>query len=97
MTTDATGNAEACARGRAVLVVIPTLNEVGTIASVVDALLQDLPAHADVRIVVSDGGSTDGTVALVLRLAAADSRLIYLDNPRRTQSAAKGFVGISRF
>jgi len=96
MTIDAAANAEASARGRAVLVVIPTLNEAGTIVSVVDALLQDPPAHADLRIVISDGGSTDGTVALVQRLAAAESRLIHLHNPRRNQSAAVN-LAVQRF
>ncbi len=88
MTTEIAGDAGPPAGRRAVLVVIPTLNEAGTIASVVDALLQDPPTQADLRIVVADGGSTDGTVELVQRLAAADPRVHHLDNPRRIQGAA---------
>jgi succinoglycan biosynthesis protein ExoA len=73
---------------RHVLVVIPTLNEARTIAGVVQALRADLPPQANVEIVVADGGSTDGTVERVQRMAAADPSLRLLGNPRRVQSAA---------
>ena len=73
---------------RSVLVVIPTLNEVRTIEGVVRSLRADPPAGTTVSIVVADGGSTDGTVELVQRLAAADPALRFLANPRRIQSAA---------
>lgn len=73
---------------RAVLVVIPTLNEVRHIEGVVHSLRADLPRDARVDIVVADGGSTDGTVALVQALAATDPTLHLLANPQRIQSAA---------
>ena len=73
---------------RSVLVVIPTLNEVNTIEAVVDALCIDLPPHADVSMVVADGGSTDGTVERVLRLCADRAGLALLHNTKRIQSAA---------
>lgn len=72
----------------AILVVIPTLNEAPAIEGVVDALAQDWPAGHRVRIVVADGGSTDGTVQQVQRLAATRPWLSLLPNPRRLQSAA---------
>jgi succinoglycan biosynthesis protein ExoA len=78
MSTDAT---------LSVLVVIPTLDEVKTIEGVIEALSQDLPKHAEVSMVVADGGSTDGTVELVRRLSAANPSLRLMNNPQRIQSA----------
>ena len=72
---------------RSVLVVIPTLNEAGTIEQVVRRLAEDLPAKARVSLVVVDGGSTDGTVEIVRRLAATRERLSLVHNPARIQSA----------
>ena len=73
---------------RSVLVVIPTLNEARTIEGVVQSLSSDLPPDAEVRIVVADGGSDDGTVELVERMGAAQPLLHVVANPRRIQSAA---------
>lgn len=70
------------------LVAIPTLNEAAHIEGVVGAILRDLHATDDVCVAVVDGGSEDGTRAIVARLAAADPRIVLLDNPRRIQSAA---------
>lgn len=72
----------------AVLVVIPTLNEVRHIEAVLDALEVDLPAAAALQFVVVDGGSSDGTPELVQRLCAQRPRLRLLHNPQRLQSAA---------
>lgn len=55
-----------------VLVVVPTYDEIGTIAQVVDRVLAS-PVHADLLVV--DDGSPDGTGALVERLAADEPRL----------------------
>lgn len=71
-----------------ILVVIPTLNEARGIQAVITRLLEDLPAEAAVRMVVMDGGSTDGTVELVEKMAAHEPRLQVRPNPRRIQSAA---------
>lgn len=73
---------------RNILVVIPTLNEAKGIQSVIARLLEDLPVDADVKVVVMDGGSTDGTVALVEAMAANEPRLQVHPNPKRIQSAA---------
>ncbi|HKX42529.1 MAG TPA: glycosyltransferase family 2 protein [Burkholderiaceae bacterium] len=84
----------AAASAHSVLVVIPCLNEARTLEGVLRELGEDLPANSDVQFVVADGGSTDGTVELAQRLAAAASpgsssaRLHVLHNPRRIQSAA---------
>jgi succinoglycan biosynthesis protein ExoA len=76
------------ARGGAVLVVIPTLNEVHGIESVIASLACDLPPNPEVLFVVADGGSTDGTVERVQALQATRPWLQLLPNPKRIQSAA---------
>lgn len=67
-----------------VLTVIPCLNEADHIAPLIACLLAD-PANQ--CIVVADGGSTDGTRAIVATLAAREPRVVLLDNPDRIQSA----------
>jgi len=73
-----------------VLVVVPTLNESAHIEQVLHSLWCDLPAHLPTRFVVCDGGSVDGTPAIVQRLAAEPGHpeLHLLHNPARLQSAA---------
>jgi succinoglycan biosynthesis protein ExoA len=69
------------------LIVIPCLNE----AAHIGALLEQLRPAAlrlGARIVVADGGSTDGTLAIVEAIAAKDAQVILLHNPKRIQSAA---------
>lgn len=69
----------------AVLVVIPCLNEAASLPALLVQQLAD--TGDDATIVVADGGSTDGSRAIVERLAAAHPRLVLLDNPARLQSA----------
>jgi succinoglycan biosynthesis protein ExoA len=69
------------------LVVIPCLNEASHIEALVAQLLAAAGREA-VRIVIVDGCSTDGTREIAERLAAADPRVIVLDNVRRIQSVA---------
>ncbi|TGX53500.1 glycosyltransferase family 2 protein [Sphingomonas gei] len=66
------------------LVVVPTLNEQEHIGALLGQLRAD---PAALRIVVADGGSTDDTRRIVAEHAAADSRVMLLDNPDRIQSA----------
>jgi len=68
------------------LVVIPCLNEAHTLEPLVEYLLSESATPMD--IVIADGGSTDGTVAIAQRLAATHATVHYLHNPKRIQSAA---------
>ena len=68
------------------LVVIPCLNEAKHLPVLLDALCAD-PAAADARIIVADGGSTDGSAEIVRERAKANPRVALLDNPKRIQSA----------
>ena len=71
-----------------VLVVVPTLNEVDHIERVLEGLLVEAPGFARMTIVVVDGGSSDGTVALVEAAARRHPEIVLLHNAARIQSAA---------
>ncbi len=70
-----------------ILIVIPCLNEATHIGGLLDQL-RPAAARLGGRIVVADGGSTDGTQAIVEKIEAKDPRVILLANPKRLQSAA---------
>jgi succinoglycan biosynthesis protein ExoA len=69
------------------LIVIPCLNEAAHIGALLDQL-RPAAARLGASIVVADGGSTDGTVAIVEKVASKDPRVVLLHNPKRIQSAA---------
>jgi succinoglycan biosynthesis protein ExoA len=69
------------------LIIIPCLNEARHIEALIEKLGRAID-ELDARIVVADGGSTDGTQEIVKRLADADPRILLIDNPKRLQSAA---------
>ena len=69
------------------LIVIPCLNEAAHISALLGQLCP-AAARLGARIVVADGGSTDGTLAIVEQIAAKDPRVVLLHNKRRIQSAA---------
>lgn len=69
-----------------VLIVIPCLNEVDVLADVVARILDD-ERLVQARLVIADGGSTDGTQRVARRLADGDGRVQVIDNPGRLQSA----------
>lgn len=69
------------------LIVIPCLNEAGHIGALLRQL-QPAAARLGASIVVADGGSTDGTLAIVEEIAAADPNIVLLHNEKRVQSAA---------
>jgi len=73
-------------------VVIPTWNEADHISDVLGHLLSQAAAldpalGAISEIVVADGGSLDGTQAIVAEIAAAQPLVRLIDNPARIQSA----------
>ncbi len=67
-----------------VLIVIPCLNE----AHNLERIVRTAQALPEALIVIADGGSTDQTPEMALRLAAAHPAIRYLPNPQRLQSAA---------
>ena len=67
-------------------VVIPTLNEIAHIGGLLAHLLAEPPEVVG-AILVADGGSEDGTRAVVRRVAAKDRRVRLIANPDRIQAA----------
>ncbi|NUZ06988.1 glycosyltransferase family 2 protein [Piscinibacter koreensis] len=73
---------------RTVSVIAPCRNERRHIgAFVASALAQQVPPGWRLELVVADGQSDDGTRDELARLAAADARLRWIDNPGRIVSA----------
>jgi len=69
------------------LIIIPCLNE----ADHIEELLEHFRPAArrlGAKIVVVDGGSTDGTPAIVERIARADPNVLHMYNNKRLQSVA---------
>ncbi|HEU0118086.1 MAG TPA: glycosyltransferase family 2 protein [Alphaproteobacteria bacterium] len=69
-----------------ILVIIPCLNEAQHLEKLVRGILaanSDLP----LRIVIADGGSTDGTLTIAQKLQGEFSSVKLLNNPKRYQSA----------
>ena len=69
------------------IIIVPTLNEARHIGGLLQALLVEAEA-LDARIVVADGGSTDGTIDIVAAIAINAPRVVLIHNPQRIQSAA---------
>ncbi len=85
------------ADGQRALIVVPTLNEEAFIGLLLDRLLAD-DGLVDPLVIVADGGSQDGTRAIVTARAVVDPRVRLIDNPKRLQSAGinlavEGFGG----
>lgn len=66
-----------------VLAVVPCLNEAQNLAGLIAHLVSDSKID---RIIVADGGSTDGSREIVAALSDGE-RVILIDNPKRIQSA----------
>ncbi|WP_200834875.1 glycosyltransferase family 2 protein [Phyllobacterium salinisoli] len=69
------------------LVIIPCLNETRHIGALLEQFSLDAERH-DMKIVVADGGSTDGTVQIVEDIMRRNPRIVLLHNEKRIQSAA---------
>jgi succinoglycan biosynthesis protein ExoA len=72
------------ARNRDTLVVVPCLNEAAHLPGLLEGLLRDANGAL---VVVADGGSTDGSQAIVTTMAATRRNLVLLHNSDRIQSA----------
>ena len=81
----APGSAPAPARPRA-SVVVPTLNEEKTLGAVLGPL-RAAAGRLGLEVIVSDGGSTDGTLALALALA--DRVVVHREAARQTIAAGR--------
>lgn len=67
-------------------VVMPSLNQAGFIeAAIASVLGQD---YRELELIVADGGSTDGTVSILKRLASRDRRLRWTSEPDRGPAQA---------
>lgn len=71
-----------------VVVIVPALNEARHIGDCIRSLIATDPFAARCPIVVADGGSTDGTRAVVAEMTARHPNLKLVDNPGRLQAAA---------
>jgi len=69
-----------------ITVVIPALNEAAHIGGLLRQLLAEAPPDL-AEIIVADGGSDDGTRAIVVGVAADEPRVKLLPNAARLQSA----------
>jgi succinoglycan biosynthesis protein ExoA len=70
-----------------VSVLVPVLNEESHICDAARAMLEQR-FDGEIEFIFVDGGSRDGTRAMLEELAAADRRARVLDNPRRTTPVA---------
>ena len=70
-----------------VTIAMPCLDEAAFIEACLDGVRrQDYPGDR-IEILVADGGSTDGTQAILERLCAEDPRIQMVGNPQRLQAA----------
>lgn len=81
------------ARKPLLAVMLPTYNERENIAEMVEAILA-LPLDADVRVVVADDDSPDGTGRWAEERAAADPRVRALVRKKRRGRGAGGIDGL---
>lgn len=75
-----------------VLVAVPALNEADAIGDCIRSLVTSGNFMRSVKIVVADGGSTDGTLEKLDRLCVEFPNLVVLRNPAKLQSAGVNAV-----
>jgi glycosyltransferase involved in cell wall biosynthesis len=68
-------------------IALPCLNEVGFAEGCLRSIRTQTCPPESIEIVIAEGGSTDGTRAILERLAREDGRIRVLDNPDRIQAA----------
>lgn len=83
-------------RSLRVLVVVPTLNEAGHIEALLTQLVAEEPAFVGFRLVVVDGGSSDGTAERVRALSVRHECVTLLHNSARIQSSALNLAARAR-
>ena len=71
-----------------ITIAIPVLNEEKAIRETLEAVCAQETSGDAMEILILDGGSGDGTTAIVQEIASADPRLRLLENPQRYQAAA---------
>lgn len=72
---------------RTVSVIVPCRNERRYVERFcANVLAQELPPAWRLQLVVADGESDDGTREILQRLAGADARIVWIDNPGRIVS-----------
>lgn len=74
-----------------VLIVIPCLNEVDHIERLLTKFIE-MAERIDARIVIADGGSTDGSIEIISRIAARNGNVFVFHNPKRIQSAGVNYA-----
>jgi succinoglycan biosynthesis protein ExoA len=79
---------ERAAYGPEIVVVIPALNEGAHIETCIRSLMLGDERLKYIELIVADGGSRDGTQAIVERLRSVFPNVRLLNNPQRLQSAA---------
>lgn len=77
--------AEPATRLRA-MVVVPCLNEAANIERLVESL-DGAAIRQDMKMVIADGGSTDGTFDILARIAETNPRVAVVHNRRKLQGA----------
>jgi succinoglycan biosynthesis protein ExoA len=70
-------------------VIVPVRNEAACIGATLDQLLAQRYDPRRFEVLVADGGSTDGTAAIVARYAKRHPQVHLLDNPGRLSSAGR--------
>jgi succinoglycan biosynthesis protein ExoA len=73
--------------GERCAVIIPCLNEAAHIRRLVDKLVWEAEC-LNLKIVIVDGGSTDGTREIIADLASGNPRIAVVENEKKLQAAA---------